>query len=793
MLLILFLVSVILAVELDCNGIPCDTVDACGVCNGNSTCLDCNNVPNGSSVLDLCGVCNGLNACIDCHPRDRDSCGVCFGNFQCFDCAFVQFGTSRYDLCDVCNGDSTSCVDCAGFVFGTSVYDVCDVCNGDGQSCLGCDGMPNSGAVVDRCGKCGGSNDCLDCNGVPDGLGSYDSCDVCDGDDTSCIDCAGVRNGQSRLNRCGRCTDSLIEDETCTEESVGDQRTQQILFYVFLGLSMGCCACCLCTWAVARRRKCTSRALLFALLTTSRAQFVSPGEEMAGRLCFRTNLGTIRPYMCEPYFDVCKDTNANPLFLCENSQISHVQFNNVPNIEGRISPAEFTLMQNARVITIQSNKPLSLVIASTAVFDQLEVLRISNVRLLSPLDSFISTLRRSQKLRTLHLTDISSNSGRFGQTSALCTLPALRSMTIRDTNITGAIGCDGISPRWELLETMDLRGNNLTDLFQSLQRFPIRTVLLQNNRLSGTIPAGDVFPERIVDLSLSSNKLSGFLGSGWGALNRLSRLVISNNGLTGTLPNLPQASLVFLDFSFNRLIGTIPAQLALPPLRRFSTFRADHNQLELPFPPFQVDSFLDECRFENNKICSPQEIPPDLVDVFRQRGCSFSVNSASLCAGGCGDRSCVGCDGVANSTVSVDACGVCGGRNFTCTDCSGTLFGTLQKDPCGVCGGDGGTCADCRGQPNGPAVIDVCGVCQGGGDSCRDCQGTPAGTAQVDACGVCNGRNYSCSDCNGNLNMSVRFDEFGVCGGSGVPPDPSTASMRLLAVSAIWMSILNTF
>jgi len=36
--------------------------------------------------------------------------------------------------------------------------------------------------------------------------------------------------------------------------------------------------------------------------------------------------------------------------------------------------------------------------------------------------------------------------------------------------------------------------------------------------------------------------------------------------------------------------------------------------------------------------------------------------------GKCGDDlPCIGCDGVVNSTLRYDACGVCGGDNSTCT------------------------------------------------------------------------------------------------------------------------------
>ena len=48
-------------------------------------------------------------------------------------------------------------------------------------------------------------------------------------------------------------------------------------------------------------------------------------------------------------------------------------------------------------------------------------------------------------------------------------------------------------------------------------------------------------------------------------------------------------------------------------------------------------------------------------------------------------EACVGCDGVANSGVVEDRCGVCGGNGDSCLDCNGDLNGTAFVDYCGVC------------------------------------------------------------------------------------------------------------
>ena len=86
------------------------------------------------------------------------------------------------------------------------------------------------------------------------------------------------------------------------------------------------------------------------------------------------------------------------------------------------------------------------------------------------------------------------------------------------------------------------------------------------------------------------------------------------------------------------------------------------------------------------------------------------------------DYSTIGCDGVANSGLVNDECGVCGGDNSSCAGCDGVPNSGLTVDACGVCGGDGTGCLGCDGVPNSGAVVDICGVCGGDGSSCvADC------------------------------------------------------------------------
>ena len=131
---------------LDCAGIPNGSAaeDSCGVCSGGDTEI----VPNLDQ--DDCGVCFGNNDCFcsdgitqkDClgacpgdigYPHSEDECGVCNGdNSSCEDCEGIPNGAAVIDCCDDC--------------LGTAMLDDCGVCYGgigscadiEMNSCVGC-------------------------------------------------------------------------------------------------------------------------------------------------------------------------------------------------------------------------------------------------------------------------------------------------------------------------------------------------------------------------------------------------------------------------------------------------------------------------------------------------------------------------------------------------------------------------------------------------------------------------------------------------------------------------------
>eukprot|EP01043_Picozoa_sp_COSAG02_P031754 COSAG02_NODE_2086_length_9880_cov_35.550250_4_plen_696_part_01 len=99
----------------------------------------------------------------------------------------------------------------------------------------------------------------------------------------------------------------------------------------------------------------------------------------------------------------------------------------------------------------------------------------------------------------------------------------------------------------------------------------------------------------------------------------------------------------------------------------------------------------------------------------------------------------VGCDGVDNSGLTLDECGVCGGD------------GTLCADVCGVPYGDDSSCQDCAGVSNGLSYEDVCGDCDADpsndGDKCVGCDGVAYSGVAEDQCGICGGDGHQCAMC----------------------------------------------
>ena len=159
---------------------------------------DCEGTCRGQALIDDCGICispYGEND--DILPQESP-----LWNTTCVDCEGIPNGTSSPD----CNGD------CGG----SAVVDECGICNGDGYiaicegsdncSDMDCYGTCNGFAIIDDCGACTDGETGLVANfkkdecGICDGDGYANGplnngIDACIGNDT-CVnmDCAGICN-----------------------------------------------------------------------------------------------------------------------------------------------------------------------------------------------------------------------------------------------------------------------------------------------------------------------------------------------------------------------------------------------------------------------------------------------------------------------------------------------------------------------------------------------------------------------------------------------------------------------
>ncbi|KAJ9179210.1 hypothetical protein P3X46_011023 [Hevea brasiliensis] len=114
----------------------------------------------------------------------------------------------------------------------------------------------------------------------------------------------------------------------------------------------------------------------------------------------------------------------------------------------------------------------------------------------------------------------------------------------------------------------------------------MKTFILSNNHLNGSIPASVCEMDSLVLLDLSDNRLSGRLPHCWHKLKDLLELDVSNNSLSGHIP----ISLAFLTrlsslhLGHNNLQGMIPA--SLKKLTRLLTLDLSGNAFVGVIPPW---------------------------------------------------------------------------------------------------------------------------------------------------------------------------------------------------------------
>ncbi|XP_022132721.1 protein BRASSINOSTEROID INSENSITIVE 1 [Momordica charantia] len=168
---------------------------------------------------------------------------------------------------------------------------------------------------------------------------------------------------------------------------------------------------------------------------------------------------------------------------------------------------------------------------------------------------------------SLESLDISKNnlSGEF-PIAIFAKMSSLKRLSVSGNKFFGVLS-DSLS-QLAFLNSLDLSSNNFTGSIPAgLCKDPnnsLKELFLQNNWLTGPIPATLSNCSQLVSLDLSFNFLSGTIPSSLGSLSNLKNLIMWLNQLEGEIPpdfkNFRGLENLILDF--NELTGTIPSGLS---------------------------------------------------------------------------------------------------------------------------------------------------------------------------------------------------------------------------------------
>ncbi|XP_054785099.1 putative leucine-rich repeat receptor-like serine/threonine-protein kinase At2g24130 isoform X2 [Prosopis cineraria] len=199
------------------------------------------------------------------------------------------------------------------------------------------------------------------------------------------------------------------------------------------------------------------------------------------------------------------------------------------------------------------------------------------------LDRFFAALRNCSSLEELELAGMGLG-GTFSNTVSQVGIK-LKSLLLQENQIYGSIP-DSVSKLSSLMIlnlTSNLLNGTISPEISKLSN--LEQLFLSNNHFKTAIPEALGNCLNLGLLDLSHNEFSGGIPESLGKLGRLNSLFLNNNHLTGKVPStIGQCiGLYRLDLSYNRLSGSIPPELTgLHEIRIF--INLSNNQLEGPLP-----------------------------------------------------------------------------------------------------------------------------------------------------------------------------------------------------------------
>ena len=170
------------------------------------------------------------------------------------------------------------------------------------------------------------------------------------------------------------------------------------------------------------------------------------------------------------------------------------------------------------------------------------------------------------------------------------------------------VGSATLSPAWSVSTPI------LTWQGINLEAMRVSQLLLEQQGLTGSLPAalGDL--DGLTQLSLWGNTLTGEIPSELGSLSELNWLLLRSNQLSGVIPSELGAlvKLNYLQLQSNSLTGPIPPEIGR--LVKLKELRLSSNQLNGPIPPELGDlSALENLVIGNNQYESP--LPATLTNL----------------------------------------------------------------------------------------------------------------------------------------------------------------------------------